>query len=387
MRCRPGQFFLLILRWSGIVPKVLIDKVMFTVSRKDLGELLSLFRLVEDMSVPVASSDGAPAEERVELSAVLREEDKVMKCYRRENDSVLIESDDSDEVIELPVAEWHAVAEALFEVLRQNDDENLVIVDDGEEAFLDRAKIYCIAGTGEGSCHLQLVTAAGLQPAGLWLRAGAFPAKILDGGRSANLKLEQTGTRFAAPMAAKVNALVTANTVRDRMLLVEDMGSSLKYDSVADKVFRANLSMIDLHLGRLLAEMVRLSYMEDIFKVEELTGRMNEANPLKVKSELIEKHHYYEYKVKQLLLACAAGMRPAKIYHGNENLPPYLLILNPDGRLVAFPAHRRMELADFLFRYARLERGSMNKDKYGILERENNVYYFKLNLKIALAKR
>ena len=29
----------------------------------------------------------------------------------------------------------------------------------------------------------------------------------------------------------------------------------------------------------------------------------------------------------------------------------------------------------------------MEKDKYGELERENNVYYFKLNLKIGLTKR
>jgi type II restriction enzyme len=232
-----------------------------------------------------------------------------------------------------------------------------------------------------------LATAAGLQPVGVWLRTGAFPTKILDGGRSANLKLEQTGARFATPMAAKVNALTTPNTVRDRMLLVEEMGSTLRYANVADKVFRANCAMIDLHLGRLLTEMVRLSYMEEVYRLDELAQRMNELNPLKVKSELIEKHGFYEYKLKQLLMACAAGMRPAKIYTGIEDLPPYRLILNPDGRPVAFPGGERARLADFLFHHTRLERGSMEKDKYGELERENNVYYFKLNLKIALAKR
>ena len=36
---------------------------------------------------------------------------------------------------------------------------------------------------------------------------------------------------------------------------------------------------------------------------------------------------------------------------------------------------------------SRLEKGSTEKDKYGYLERENGVYYFKLNLKIGLLKR
>ena len=52
---------------------------MFTVSRRDLGELLALFRLVEEMSVPEATAEGKAAEERVEFEAVMREEEKVMK--------------------------------------------------------------------------------------------------------------------------------------------------------------------------------------------------------------------------------------------------------------------------------------------------------------------
>ncbi len=360
---------------------------MFTVSRKDLVELLTLFQMVEDMSVEMAAGEHNEAPATLPLIAVLREEEKVMRRYYREDDHVIIENNADEARIVLDADRWHQTAQALFEALRANDDENLVLVDDAEEAFLDEARIFCIAGTAEGRQHLLLETAFGIQAVEVWWRCGAFPMRVLDGGRSANLKFEQTGTRFAAPMAAKVNALETAYTIRDRMLLVESMGSTLKYSNVADKVFRANLSLIDLHMGRLLAEMVRLSYMEDIFRIDELTERMNELNPLKVKTELIEKHRYYEYKMKQLLLACVAGMRPAKIYKGCEDLPPYLLVLNPNGKPTAYAGTHREALANFLLHHTRLERGSMEKDKYGELERENNVYYFKLNLKIALTKR
>lgn len=360
---------------------------MFTVSRRDLGELLTLFRLVENGALAMAVSESESEPRAIAIHSVLREEEKAMRRYHREGDKIIIETLDSEERIEVTAEAWHEAAQGLFEALRADDDENLVIVDDAEEAFLDQAHIFCVAGTAEGREHLLLETDSGVHAAVVWLRCGAVPTKVLDGGRSANLKLEQTGTRFASPMAAKVNSLETVNTLRDRMLLVESMGSTLKYSAVSDKVFRANLALIDLHMGRLLAEMVRTSYMEDVVKLDELTTRMNDINPLKVKSELIEKHHYYEYKVKQLLLACAAGMRPAKIYHGMENLPPYFLLLNPDAQPMAFASSERDELADFLFHMTRLERGSMEKDKYGELERENNVYYFKLNLKIGLTKR
>lgn len=44
-------------------------------------------------------------------------------------------------------------------------------------------------------------------------------------------------------------------------------------------------------------------------------------------------------------------------------------------------------MEDFLFLNTRLEKGALEKDKYGFLERENGVYYFKLNAKIGLVKR
>ena len=44
-------------------------------------------------------------------------------------------------------------------------------------------------------------------------------------------------------------------------------------------------------------------------------------------------------------------------------------------------------MEDFLLLNTRIEKGSLEKDKYGFLERENGVYYFKLNAKNGLVKR
>jgi hypothetical protein len=77
--------------------------------------------------------------------------------------------------------------------------------------------------------------------------------------------------------------------------------------------------MIDLHMGRLLAEMTRLMWLDGITKVSELTEAIKQLNPLKIKDELINKHGFYEYKIKEFLLALATGMRPAKLYNGIES--------------------------------------------------------------------
>lgn len=162
---------------------------------------------------------------------------------------------------------------------------------------------------------------------------------------------------------------------------------NLKYNDVADKVFRSNLCMIDLHFPRMLGEMLRVMHLDGISKVSDLTEAIKQINPLKIKDELIHKHSYYEYKMKQFLMALALGMRPAKIFNGIDSAISGFLFVNGNGEVLCYQKADRQVFADFLFVNSRFEKSSTEKDKYGYLERENGVYYFKLNLKIGLLKR
>jgi type II restriction enzyme len=171
------------------------------------------------------------------------------------------------------------------------------------------------------------------------------------------------------------------------MMMIERLGGNLKFNDAADKIFRSNLGMIDLHFPRVVGEMARAMHLEGITKVSELTEYIKQLNPLKIKDELINKHKFYEYKMKQFLLALALGMRPAKLYNGTDSAISGFLMMDAQGEVIAYQKADKDTFAEFLYKNTRLEKGSTNKDKYGYLERENGVYYFKLNLKIGLLKR
>ena len=81
------------------------------------------------------------------------------------------------------------------------------------------------------------------------------------------------------------------------------------------------------------------------------------------------------------------GLRPAKIYNGTDSAIEGMLMTNGDGTVLCYHKSDSQTFADFLFQNTRLEKGSLEKDKYGFLERENGTYYFKLNVKIGLVKR
>ena len=76
-----------------------------------------------------------------------------------------------------------------------------------------------------------------------------------------------------------------------------------------------------------------------------------------------------------------------KIYNGTASAVEGILLVDGSGQVLCYHKSEKKVFEDFLYLNTRLEKGSLDKDKYGFLERENGVYYFKLNVKIGLVKR
>lgn len=318
---------------------------------------------------------------------IQREEHDGTRRYYIEEEKIRIESEQG--IRTLPREDFGVVAELILQAVKSSS-ENDVTSPDGVEEFLDEAGIFDLEAKTEDRTDFSIAfwhPEAPLHGFNVRSRLGAMNP-LLDGGRAANLKLEQSGVKFATPTVNKINALPESpNEVSERMMLIERLGGVLKYSDVADRVFRSNLLMIDLHFPRVLAEMIRIMHLDGISRISELTEIIKQTNPLKIKDELINKHKFYEFKMKQFLMALALGMRPAKIYNGQDSAVEGILLVDGSGAVLCYHKSEKQAMEDFLFLNTRLEKGPLEKDKYGFLEKENGTYYFKLNAKIGLVKR
>lgn len=347
----------------------------FEATKREWSEIYAFFRLLTDASIS-----------EKQIAMIYREEHDGPRRYYIENSNIRIEGEKVTKSI--PREDFGAAANLILSGLKASADD-LVMSSDEVEAFLDEAGIFHLEAQTNDRTDLSIAFWHPEAPlVGFNIRSRLskmYP--LLDGGRSANLKFELTGVKFAVPTVNKVNALESPQEVADRMMLIERLGGILKYSDVADRVFRGNLSMIDLHFPRLLAEMLRIMHLDNITKVNELTEVMKKMNPLKIKDDLIQKHGFYEFKMKQFLTALALGMRPAKIYNGADSMVEGIILVQGNGTLQCYHKSEKEIFEDFLFTNTRFEKGDTNKDKYGFLERENGVWYFKLNAKIGITKR
>lgn len=372
----------------------------FEATKRELGELYTFFRLLADGKVSLGTSQARRVEmEGWPVALIQREEHDGTRRYYIEQENVrivsgamdagtFVASDKEEQCV--PREDFDGAAELILELLKTTVGSDMVEVPEGLEGFLDAINIYDLEAKTEDRTDFSIAfwhVEAPLTGFNVRCRLSAMNP-LLDGGRTANLKLEQSGIKFATPTVNKINAVPESPTeVTERMLMIERLGGVLKYSDVADRVFRCNLLMIDLHFPRMLAEMVRMMHLDGISRVSELTERIKEINPLKIKDELINKHGFYEFKMKQFLLALALGMRPAKIYSGTDSAVEGILLVNTAGEVLCYHQSERHTFADFLYLNTRLEKGSVDKDKYGFLEKENGVYYFRLNVKIGLTKK
>lgn len=370
----------------------------FEATKREWSELYAFFRLLADGSVSLGTPQAKRNEEKMwPIALIQRQEHNGTRRYYIEGETIRMvtelkepqEGAGNETTLCLPRADFGEAAGLILAALKGATDDE-VTSPDGIEEFLDAACIFDLEARTEDRTDLSIAfwhVDAPLTGFNVRSRLSTMNP-LLDGGRTANLKFEQTGIKFATPTVSKVNALPESPTeVADRMLLIERLGGHLRYADVADRVFRGNLLMIDLHFPRLLAEMVRTMHLEGMARVSELTQLMCEVNPLKIKEELIEKHGYYTCKMKQFLLTLALGMRPGKIYNGTDSAVEGILLVDGSGAVLCYHKSEKQLFEEFLFLNSRLEKGPVEKDKYGFLEKENGVYYFKLNAKIGLTKR
>ena len=360
----------------------------FEATKKEWSELYTFFRLLADGKVSLGTPKGKADEEKCwPIAMIQREEHDGPRRYFIEKENIRIEGEALN--IILPREDFAAVADLILDAVKSSA-ENDVTSPEGVEEFMNAASILDLEAQTEDRTDFSIAfwhPEAPLTGFNVRSRLSAMNP-LLDGGRTANLKLEQSGIKFATPTVNKINALPeSADEVVERMMLIERLGGVLKYADVADRVFRCNLLMIDLHFPRLLSEMVRMMHLDGVTRISELTEQMKSINPLKIKEELITKHCFYEYKMKQFLMALALGMRPAKIFNGTDSAVEGLLLVDGSGRVLCYHKSEKKMFEDFLYQNTRFEKGALEKDKYGFLERENGTYYFKLNVKIGIIKR
>lgn len=287
-----------------------------------------------------------------------------------------------EEFDRIPCKEFTDMATQLFEEVRSWKEN-----EDGEVEYaaqiLKRLRLTDLYSFAEERSAFTVRTVEGARPVVIRPKLNGG-CTIMASHRAGNIKYEVQNLKLNNPTANKLNRLDGPDPLMARYYEIERLGGRLKYADPENRIFKNSLSLIDLHFPKLYAEMMKLFFTTDNITVKDIVEEIKKSNPFKINDDLLTKHAYYEYKVKQLLTICVFGFKPSKMWKGrlSDNYP---IFVEKDGKLTFFGPAYREELEEYLYDNCRFRLADdPSKHHFGQVEKENGLYYFKLNADLVL---
>lgn len=205
------------------------------------------------------------------------------------------------------------------------------------------------------------------------------PSTLLNAGIPTNVKFKVNGISSDEEMN-QINAI---QKHIPRITALYKKGGTLQYESIENCTFRNNLLFIDNNLPRFIGECLIADSITKGSSVKSAVEFVANKNPLHFEGNA---QSYYEHKMKQLLIASALGMTPAKEWSGHFDANGGYLVVRKDGEIVCYHFYNQNDVEDYLFNNTRFERASRNRYNFGSIYKEEDSYYMRLNLQIRFTK-
>lgn len=203
---------------------------------------------------------------------------------------------------------------------------------------------------------------------------------LLNAGKTTNFIYKVTDTILDKKKACEINSINSRNKIKDRITKIYETGGHLEFTNTENLIFNNNLVLIDSCLPNIIAECLLYYYLGQGSRTKDIINILTQNNTLEYNMD--NGHPFYEYKYKRFLTDIALGMMPGTVWNGVFDTTGGFLIVKDNGDVLCYHIYNRNEFENYLFNNTRLETASSTKHQFGLLYKEKDNYFFKLNLQI-----
>lgn len=176
----------------------------------------------------------------------------------------------------------------------------------------------------------------------------------------------------------KCNSINTPHKVIDRMNYLKDNGCSLSYVRPNREQASVNLLMISEGMEKIVAWALYYYYWHQISSFEEIIDNLVNDNPLNYPNA----RALYTKRMKDFLYACFSGLNLGMPWDGSRDVSGGYIVVKKNGEVLAYHNYIQDAFMQFLLKGCMLDKGSTTKHKFGVVYKEGEKYFIKLNLQI-----
>ena len=197
-------------------------------------------------------------------------------------------------------------------------------------------------------------------------------ATLLNASSHTNFIYEVTNINDS--IMTQSNNINTRTKLIDKCNLLKSNGAIFNFIKTESNVFGNNLKLIDSKLDEILAKMLILSYENNQKDIKKLLSSI-------IKDETSEL--YYRKKIGDFANAVTFGMRASETWNGTNEVNGGIIIVTKTGEIYLLDLIYFKSIVDkYLIDNIKLESPSSTRYKMFKIYKENNQYYFALNLQV-----
>jgi hypothetical protein len=170
------------------------------------------------------------------------------------------------------------------------------------------------------------------------------------------------------------NSINTKTKLLDRCSFLYKNGAEIKFIKTESEAFGYNLSLIDSNLHKILADMLLLSYKKNEKDIKKL---------LDIVSNNADENLFYRKKMSDFANAVTFGMREGNKWNGVNEVNGGIILVTEKGEIYLLDLIYFKEIVDkYLINNIKFDSPSSSRYKMFEIYKEDNQYYFKLNLQV-----
>ena len=198
------------------------------------------------------------------------------------------------------------------------------------------------------------------------------PATLLNASNHTNFIYEVVG--IDDDVMKQCNNIQTSNKLLDRCNFLKSKGAVFSFIQTESEILKYNLKLIDSNLDKILAHMLYISYVENTKDIQEL---------ISIISENEDEITFYKKKISDFANAVTFGMRAGEKWNGTNEVNGGIIIVTKTGEVYLLDLVYFKNIVDkYLLDNIKLDSPSSTRYKMFDIYKENEKYFFKLNLQI-----
>jgi len=211
---------------------------------------------------------------------------------------------------------------------------------------------------------------------------------LVNAGKTTNFVYRLEGD-IGDGVMAQVNGMIRSESearsgtvdIKGRMESLRSKGIDLVFERTDNEIFGGNLRLIDSSLAEILAEMLKIFYLEGVADISEQVGILAERDPMGYGKET--KQPFYSYKIRKFLTESAVGMNPGRVWDGIGEANGGYIVVREDGEVLCYHLYNRNDFEEYLLKHTKMDKASASRHGFASIEKDlYGKYTIKLNLQI-----